>query len=322
MYGAIPVRQPVSCFAAIWLMILTGAASPVLAQSFVSGLVYEKQGDGFRPIPHAGIHARSGATGSVVGQVEADAFGHYVLADLPEGDVVLSVSHPRYYPVRGIEEQSGRRVRCPAAGSCGEFDFEVIPRGELEVTVTDLNGEPINDVRVSVHAPTEPDTALGRGLKQRAVHGVFRTSAMRPGRYRVRAKPTKLRRDGAYDPVGEEVEFTYGQTTGSVRLVMPYTRVYRVSGTVEGLLNWDALHLLVVLRTESEGQGEGEAKRLGATLDKDGAFALSGVPRGAYSVNLVPVEGTALDARGPEVLLGSIRVNDDVSGLAFALPDL
>jgi len=111
MYGAIPVRQPVSCFAAIWLMILTGAASPVLAQSFVSGLVYEKQGDGFRPIPHARIHARSGATGSVVGQVEADAFGHYVLADLPEGDVVLSVSHPRQRRRIGVSVRAAGLVR-------------------------------------------------------------------------------------------------------------------------------------------------------------------------------------------------------------------
>ena len=311
------MRQLVSyCFATVWLIILPGSVSPGFAQSVVSGLVYEKQGDGFRPIADARVEARSDA--SVVGRVQTDALGHYVLAGLPAGEVTLAVSHPRYYPVQRIE---ARRVRCPAAGSCGGLDFEVIPSGELEVTVTDSNGDPLDDVRVSIHALAEPDRRLGWGLKQRGVHGVFRTSAMRPGRYRVRAEPTKLRSDVGYQAVESEVEFTYGQTSERVRLVMPFTRAYRVSGIVEDLLNWNALHLLVVLRPEEKGQGDGVTNPLGATLDEDGAFVLNGVPRGAYSVNLKPVEGTTLDVRGPEVLLGSIRVNDDVAGLAFALPD-
>ena len=313
------MRQRASFFAALWLTSLTGGASPGFAESFVSGLVYERQDDGFRGIPHARVEARSNA--GVVGQVQADDLGHYVLSGLPAGEVTLAVSHPRYYPVRGADGENRGRVRCSAAGSCGELDFEVIPSGELEVTVTDSAGDPIEDVRVSVHALAEPDEGLGWGLKQRGVHGVYRTSAMRPGRYRVRAAPSKLRSEGTYHPVESEVEFAYGQTSESVRLVMPFTRAYRVSGTVEDLLNWDALHSFIVLRPEAKGQGEGEGKRLGATLDRDGAFMLNRVPRGTYSVNLKPVEGTALDARGPEVLLGSIRVNDDVAGLAFALPD-
>ena len=307
--------------AVVCTLVCSGAVPLGFAESFVSGLVYEKQGDGFRPIPHARIQARSAGAEGIVGQVEADEFGHYILAGLPEGDLILTASHPRYYPVRGSDSKLDRRVRCPADGSCGQSDFEMIRSGHLEVTVVDESGDPIDDVRVRVRALTEPGRKLDWKLEQRGVRGVFHASTMRPGRYRVRAEPTKPRRDGTYHPVEEEVEFRYGQKNGRLQLVMPFTRSFQVSGMVDGLLRWNALHLLVVLRPQSVDDRGVQAKRLGAALDEDGTFVLNGVPGGIYSVHLAPLEGTTLDASAREVLLGSVRVEDDLSGLAFALPD-
>ncbi len=66
-------------------------AVPLMAQSFVSGLVYQRRSNGIVPVSHARIEARSAATGSILAEVTADDYGAYVLQDLPAGEVLLKV---------------------------------------------------------------------------------------------------------------------------------------------------------------------------------------------------------------------------------------
>ena len=191
------------------------------------------------------------------------------------------------------------------------------------MTVTNSIGDPLDEVRVTVRDLAEPARRLGWAFKQRRGNGVFFTSEMRPGRYRVEAEPTKTRWRGNYHRVAREVEFEYGQKSESVRLIMPFTRAYRVSGMIVGLERSQALRLMAVLDPEEQGPVDPEAqvKRLGAPLAENGRFVLNGVARGAYSVNLIPIDHSVLYQNGgPQYPLGKVRVDDDVPGLLFSAP--
>ncbi len=304
-------------------MFLLSAAPLLLAQNYVSGLVHERKGSGFVPIVGALVEARPAAEERAIAQAQTDAFGNYGLRDLPSGDVVLTVSHPHYYPAGEAQRRREKRVRCSGAGSCGKVDLELIPNGNLEVTVTNSIGDPLDDVRVTVRDLAEPARRLGWVLTQRTWKGVFFTSGMRPGRYRVEAGPTKPQRGVTYHPVATEVEFEYGQKSETVRLIIPFTRTYRVSGTILGLERSQAPRLMVVLDPEEAGPEDpgAETKRLGAPLDENGKFAVNGVPRGAYSLNLIRIDDSVLyRTTGPNQPLWRIRVEKDRPGLLFKAP--
>ncbi len=293
------------------------------AQNHVAGLVYDSKGAGFTPIPQAHLEAQS-AVGKTVGQVQSDAFGHYMLRDLPAGEIVLTVTHSSYYPAREGKHLE-RKVRCSGDGLCGKVDFELIPNGELEVHVTDVNGQPVDSVLVTVRGLTQPTSSLprGLGLGQRSHRGVFRTSKMRPGPYRVEAEPEERQRGVTYHPVATEVEFEYRQRSKTIRLIMPSTRMYRITGTILGLESAEVPRMVIVLDPEVDEQANSgtQERRLGAPLDEDGNFAVDGIPRSLYSLSLIRTDGSALHrSRGPEHSLGKIEVDDDLRGLLFTLP--
>jgi len=316
------LRRGILAIGCLTVFVLNTAPS-LFAQSYVSGFVYLRKGTGFVPIPKARVEAHSTTGETVIGQIHADAFGHYVLSNLPAGEIVLVASHPRYYPVQTAEHREDRRVRCSSTGSCGTLDFELIPNGDLEVTVTNSIGDPVNDVLVTVRDLADPARVLARPLKQRTESGVFQTSEMRPGRYRVEVEPTKRQRDVAYHPIETELEFKHGEKSQSIRLVMPATRTYRVSGVVLGLERSLALRLVVVLDPDAAKPADADAKanRLGAALQEDGGFVVNGVPRGTYSLELIQTHDSASYRQaGPPLRLGTIRVDDDLPGLLFILP--
>ncbi len=307
------------CFATS-LLILT----PLLvAQNQVAGLVYERKGPGFVPIPQAHVEAQS-AVGKTVGQVRTDGFGRYMLSDLPVGEIVVAATHSSFYPA-GKGKHLEKKVRCSGSGLCGKVDFELIPNGELEVRVTDANGQPVDDIIVTVRSLTEPTSGLlgGIGLGQRSHRGVFRAWEMRPGRYRVEAEPKKRQRGLTYHPIATEVEFEYGQIRKTVRLTMPSTRMYRITGTILGLQPPEAPRMLIVLDPEADEQANGgtQGRRLGALLDQDGSFLVDGIRPGSYSLSLVRTDGSTLHrSQGSEHSLGKIKVDDDLRGLLFTLP--
>ena len=307
-------------FFATSLLTLTAL---LFAQNHVAGLVYARKGAGFVPIPHAWVEARS-AMGKIVGQVQTDTFGRYMLSDLPAGEIVVAATHSSFYPAR-VGKHPERKVRCSGAGLCGKVDFELIPNGELEVHVTDVNGQPVDDIIVTVRRLTESTSSLlpGRGLGQRSHRGVFRTSEIRPGRYRVEAKPEERRRGVTYHPVVTEVQFEYGQRTKTIRLMMPSTRMYRITGTILGLEPAEVSRMVIVLDPEVDEQANSETqeRRFGAPLDEDGSFVVDGIPRGSYSLSLIRTDGSTLHrSQGSEHSLGKIKVNDDLRGLLFTLP--
>ncbi len=304
-------------FGAAWVSVLVAALPSLLAaQSDLTGVVYQKRDAGFVPVAGARVEVRPAGGGEVLRHGETGSMGRYYIGGLAAGEFLINVTHPRYY----MAEESGhggRTVRCPSSGVCTGGDFEMVPTGELEVSVVDSLGLPVENASVQVRRLDRPERTLPAVL--RAVGGIFRIPGMAPGRYRVEAGPVELR-GMVYHRAALDLDFPRGVESHSVRMVMGSEREYRVAGRILGLDASDDQVVMVIL--EPEGQGASpEQSRLGAPVEPSGHFAVNGVPGGSYSLKLVWAENSHLDlAQGPSRLLTMIRVQSDVRGLTFAAP--
>ena len=318
--GFLPPRRCCSHgWAALRLAVfLSTAPSLLVAQNHLTGVVFQRQDAGFVPVAGARVEARLAPGAEVIATVDTDEFGRYLLDGLPAARIEITAAHPRYYPASRPDRGGEAAVRCADPGLCAQVDFEMLPTGELEVLVVDSLGVPVEDASVQVRRLDEP----GRTLKPtlRTVRGVFRTSRMRPGRYKVEAEPVEGR-GILYHRVAAELDFPYGQENETVRLVMPSERLYRVAGTILGLEEAVA-PMLVVLEPWAEDAEETERRpRLGAPVEPSGHFAVNGVRRGSFSLKLIWGRDSQLDlANSPSRLLAKIQVEGDLTGLLFTAP--
>ena len=298
---------------------LLGAAS-LLAQSFVTGRVYQRQGSGIAPVPHARIEARSTAPDKIVAALVADDYGSFVLQDLPAGEIVVMVSHPRFHAANRAHHEKGAALQCPAQGSCGALDFEMTLNGELAVRVVDALGEPVEDVAVTVEAMNKQDASSRQPAGVLDAQGVLHI-IVRPGRHQVHAEPSKRLRAIQYEPTTAEIEFEHGQRTKTIEIVLPSTRKYRVSGRVAGLQPADAQRMMITLTPLSADPEADAPQRFGAPLSRSGYFALNGLPRGYYSVELTPLHEISPPASATRgYLLQVITVNEDLRGILLMAP--
>jgi len=132
-----------------------------VANGEVHGQVLEQ--DSRRPVPDAVV--------AVVGQDRSpqvtDPDGHFVTYDLPEGEVVLQVSHPDYMT-----------ARCSALVP-SEAECTLVPSnldGRLRVSVLDRDGDPIPKIEITVRGPTEH-----RLISDEA--GIATVDSLKPGAY-------------------------------------------------------------------------------------------------------------------------------------------
>jgi hypothetical protein len=301
---------------ALWLAVVPATLS---AGSYLTGQVFERRGSGVVPVSGARVEARAGAEAPAVRGVETDSMGRYYLDGLAGGPLAVTATHPRYYAAR----DSGRgekTVRCPDSGACAQLDFEMLPAGDLEVSVVDSLGLPVEHVSIEIHRLDGSGQILKPAV--RTVGGVYRASGLVPGRYRVEAKPAEEHGAIRYYAISTELTYEYGQEHGSVRLVMPFERVYRVSGRILGLNAVDAPQMLVILESARGDTSEKQPQtRLGAPLEPGGHFAVNGVPRGSYSLRLAWGEDAELDLSSSlSRVLAAIEVVGDLPGLSFPAP--
>jgi hypothetical protein len=308
-----------------WLWALTLCSclldvSPLGALGFVAGRVYQRQKAGLVPVAGARVEAYSFATGEKITGATADAYGHYVLSDLPAGEAVLRVSHVQHYGADAGQHRDGARVSCQATGECGAVDFEMIPNADLAVRVVDAVGRPVDDVRITAFSIDGSERAMERSPGLRDARGALHIS-LPAGRYRVDAASAKRRRGLVYEPASMEVEIEHSEPSEAVEIVLHSTERFRVSGRVFGLDPAAAGVRGLVLVALERIQTEPQPRRLGAPLEKSGRFALHDVPRGSYRIELISSESNALPASGGKSYpLGDITVHANLRGLLFAAP--
>lgn len=299
-------------------VLLAAMPSLLAAQSELTGMVFQKRDAGIVPVAGAQVEVRPVGGGEVLHRVETGSMGRYYLGGLEAGELVVTVRHPRYYMAAATDE-SGRTVRCPRAGVCTGGDFEMLPSGELEVSVVDSFGLPVEDASVQVLRLDEPKRTWSPVL--RAVGGIYRVPGMAPGRYRVEAGPVELR-GIVYHRAALDLDFPRGAESHSVRLVMSSERRYRVAGRILGLNAAEEEAVMVLLELQ-QPEGAVELRRLGAPVGPGGHFALNGVPAGRYALKLVWEQDSRFDlSNGSERLLDNIEVEGDVTGLVYTKPSI
>ena len=308
----------------LWTLTLCGClldVSPLGALGFVAGRVYQRQKAGLVPVAGSRVEAYSLGQGERLAEVTTDAYGHYVLSDLPASEAVLKVSHVRYYDADAGQHRDGARVSCPAAGECGAVDFEMIPNADLAVPVVDSVGVRVEDVRITASSIDGSERVLERSPGLRDARGVLHIS-LPAGRYRVDAASAKRRRNLVYEPASMEVEIEHGEPSKTAEMILRSTERFRVSGRVFGLHPAVAGAMVLVLapKTDERIQTETQPRGRGAPLEKSGRFVVNDVPRGSYRIELTRAENNAVPASGDRYPLGEIAVHANLRGLLFPAP--
>ena len=276
-------------FMAAWLLSATlFGPTPVQSQGLVSGWVYQRRDAGFVPVPRARIKAVS-PDGCTVAAIVADELGRYVITGLPQGPIVLRVSHPRFHSARSDWHQKGVAIQCPSSGRCGTVDFEMIPHGELaielEIGVVDEVRRPIGSAAITFYTINEPGEAGFLTTKLHKRHrGSYRVR-LPPGRYRIQVEPPRRQKGITYLGVTQDVLIEHSQEPKTVELVLRSIRTYEVSGTVLLSESQDAERMMVLLRPVQHALPDIQHRsarpaRLGAPLNKRGRFVLHDVPPG------------------------------------------
>jgi hypothetical protein len=308
----------------LFLVTVLGAlllsVTPLLAQGYVKGRIYQRQDNGVVPVSHARVEARSAQTGNTLAEVTSDDYGAYVLSGLPAGEVIVKVSHPQYHAANRGHHEKGARLQRPAQGSCGTLDFEMARNGELEVRVVDAIGQRVDDVTITVTSADEP----GKPIKPPGFRDARRVLyvSVPPGRYRVYAEPSKRLRGIEYEPAVTEVDFEHGRRSKAIDIVVPSGRRYRVSGRVTGLNTADAERMMITLTlVPADGQANQQPARFGAPLNRSGYFALNRLPAGSYVVELTQfLDASRVAGARRDYVLRTIQVSDDLRGLLLAAP--
>lgn len=115
----------------------------------------------------------AGALVAVVGQDASpqatDEDGRFVTFGIPEGEVLLEVSHPEYEP-----------NRCTASvPSDADTECRLVPSsldGQLRLLAIDRNGDPVPQIPITVRGPSEHRLTSDQ-------NGVARVDALKPGAY-------------------------------------------------------------------------------------------------------------------------------------------
>jgi outer membrane protein OmpA-like peptidoglycan-associated protein len=115
----------------------------------------------------------AGALVAVVGQDASpqatDEDGRFVTFGIPEGEVLLEVSHPEYEP-----------ARCTASvPSNADSECRLVPSsldGQLRLLAIDRNGDPVPQIPITVRGPSEHRLTSDQ-------NGVARVDALKPGAY-------------------------------------------------------------------------------------------------------------------------------------------
>ncbi len=279
------------------------------------------------PVPRALIEATS-PEGYTVAAIVADDLGRYVITGLPQGPLVLRVSHPRFHSAPGDRHQEGAAIRCPSSGRCATVDFEMIemiPNGELEIHVVDGAGRPVRSAAITVHAIDEAGEAASPTTKPRVGYrGSFRVRVP-PGWYRVQVEPPPRQRGITYHRVKQDVLLEHSRERKTVELVLHSSRTYEVSGKVLLSESQDAERMMVLLRPVQHDLPDVPRQsvrptRLGAPLDKRGRFVLHDVAAGVYDTELTWLDHALSSKDAVSYPLRKVTVLGDLKGLLLIAP--
>ena len=302
-----------------WSLVLAQAA---WGAAFLTGTVSQQDGSDAIPLPDAYVQVKAGSPERVVAQATTDSQGRYLLQDVPEGRVTLSVVAAGYYTIKAGELDSETITRtCPPEGECGSVDFVAARAGVLEGYLSDDFGGLVEGVEVTLtpasDAPPAPRGSgrAGRRTAGRALtddRGYFRIWDLKPGRYRLEAQMRFLfpRWRPKFQLDAREVEITGGGEPQTVRFQLQGdAAVFSISGIIEGLTGEELRPTRIGIRPKATGDGDLWVMFMRAP---GGKFQIDGLEKGDYVVQAVRRgSGVERDIR----LLAELTVDRDLTAL-------
>ena len=148
-----------------------------------------------------------------VGRTNAD--GSYELSQIPSGNYFISATLPGY--VTGKENQvlaNLRPVNAVTEGKVERVDFELVPEGVISGIVTDVDGQPVGRIPITITNDRNPPESVppnyAKDLRTDD-RGNYRIAGLPAGRYRVAAGYYPLTTATLFGRVGYRRIF-YGDT--------------------------------------------------------------------------------------------------------------
>lgn len=262
-----------------------------------------------------------------------DPDGKYRITDVPAGNYQVAPVTPAFV-ISDANKSYGQSLIVSEGDNVAGIDFDLMRGGVITGKVTDGDGHPVMEERLSLLAADNPRSGLAHVSVdfQTDDRGIYRMFGIRPGRYKVsigednfgayngfgtgRSLPITFYPDATDAATGRVVEIGEGDEATNIDItVPPASQNFSVSGRVmdgdtgEPIPNVtiSLSKILIIDRYSSSSSGGGTDVR----SNPDGAFRLEKLAAGKYSVSIQPpVES---DLRAEPVTFDLI--DQDVTGL-------
>ena len=318
-----------------------GAAQSLEAKGSIQGKVIQDPGG--QPIRKVRISLRGPMQYSAI----TDEAGQFKIENVQPGMYFAQLEKPGFTePRKTIRE---RQIKVAAGQDTNDVVFYMLAAGVISGRIVDSDGDPVASLGVIAILATGKSSPPEIRQQRSATNdvGEYRIHDLPPGKYYLEAIPDQrqapLTTQGANSSTKERSVFARtffpgtidkqqasviavsGGSSATASFGLLTTRVYHVTGTVEGVRdlipqNTDVATALELLRQKSTQivlvGSNGYSEQQG--LIGDGNFDFPSVPAGSYHAVLTVVSGV-LNGQPPSVraqrVRGSIEVNGDVSGL-------
>jgi protocatechuate 3,4-dioxygenase beta subunit len=303
--------------AAIMLVLAATACgqTPPNDKGAIEGSVVNLRGE---PLRKTTLKLRAMRPGFQELNTSTDNDGKFVFEGLDPAPYLLSAEHAGYlnqgYGSRtpgllgGLDIRAGSRV--------SDVIIAMTPQGIIAGKVTDEDGDPVAGVQVNVYEIHWFINTRGVQLAGSAAlnpDGTYMVGNLMPGRYYVGASAVNSRPwltswfpDTTDFSSASRIDLSPGADIRGIDLRVRRGAAFQIRGTITG-----APTEKVALRLIPKGHGPGIPLRREIELPPSGAFALTGVAPGSYTI----VADSA-----PLVGYVSVKVSDrDAAGVAIAL---
>jgi 5-hydroxyisourate hydrolase-like protein (transthyretin family) len=267
-----------------------------------------------------------------------DEEGKYRIADVPGGSYVIAPVAPSFV-ISEVNSSRGQTVVVTESENVEGFDFELVRGGVITGKVTDADGHPIIEERVSLSPADQgnqrgPVYSIMQGF-QTDDRGVYRIFGVRPGRYKVSvgegdeiyfrgvgrgrpSHPTTYYPDATDPAKASVVEIGEGAEATGIDLTLGQSvQGFAVSGRiVDGETGKPAANvsiglerIVVIDANNTRSYGGGTSAQSGI----QGEFRLEKLPPGKYAISLFPPPES--DIRGERTAFEV--VDQDLTGLVI-----
>lgn len=272
-------------------------------QGCISGTVYN--GADLHPLSGVGIGIYDAETGEYAGWTETDENGRYLISDLRAGDYIVGAWSRAYlnqYYDRAASREEATRVRVTEPDTTHNIDFYLDRGGIISGTVTDHQGNPLQEIYV-LAAPVVEDSLIDgkdcddeiQGRYGKAItdaQGYYEISGLPDGDYLVLAENQGMPYSRAWYPDAAErrnakpVPVSAGERSDNIDITLS---LENLSGSISGRVTTlqDDPVTEAYIHVESFRSAAEPVSAWGyAKTDAKGFYRVDGLQQGEYLVSV------------------------------------